>query len=134
MKYLGIDYGESKVGLAVGDDESRLALPHSIIKNTGRANLLKEISVICKKEGIEKIVVGLPANTQAKGATVARKKSKDSSRICSPPQDWKWKAPAKSFPPSRRVPLPPGRRPKAGDDAVAAMVILQGYLDARIYN
>ena len=33
MKYLGIDYGTKKVGLALSDDEGRLAFPHDVIPN-----------------------------------------------------------------------------------------------------
>lgn len=62
MKLLGIDYGESKIGLAIGDSESKVATPFSIIKNFGIAGAIEELKSIIKKESIEKIVIGLPIN------------------------------------------------------------------------
>src|SRR3989344_7883518 len=34
MRYLGIDYGSSKVGLALSDDAGRMGFPHAVITNT----------------------------------------------------------------------------------------------------
>lgn len=62
MKLLAIDYGEAKVGLAIGDSETKTALPYKIIKHSGWNNLLSEIKNICYQENIEIIVVGLPVN------------------------------------------------------------------------
>ena len=41
MKYLGIDFGSKRIGLAVSDDGGKLAFPHSVVPNG--ANLLEEI-------------------------------------------------------------------------------------------
>jgi len=60
MNYLGIDYGEKRVGLATGSDEIKLASPFFILENKSRDFLLEEIKKICAKENIEKIVVGMP--------------------------------------------------------------------------
>ncbi len=134
MKYLGIDYGEAKVGLAVGDEESRLALPYSIIKNKGRANLLKELSAVCQKEGIGKIIVGLPANTQAKGATIGEEKVKRFIKDLQTAVKLKVEAVSEVFSTKQARKLTAGQKTKGRDDAVAAMIILQSYLDNRIYN
>jgi putative holliday junction resolvase len=56
MKYLGIDYGSKRVGLAMSDDMGMMAFPHSIVPND--MNLIKNISDICIKENISGVVVG----------------------------------------------------------------------------
>jgi putative Holliday junction resolvase len=56
MKYLGIDYGEKRVGIALSDDGGSFAFPHTILKNS--LNLITEISELSKKEGISAIVLG----------------------------------------------------------------------------
>ena len=33
FKLLGIDYGESKVGLAIADSETKLAIPQEVVKS-----------------------------------------------------------------------------------------------------
>ena len=51
-KYLGIDWGEKKIGLALGSSETGLALPHKIVNDIGY------IEELCCDEGVEIIVVG----------------------------------------------------------------------------
>jgi len=58
MRYLGIDYGNKKVGLAISDEAGSFAFPYQVIKNEGRDKLTKEIKKIVEQEKIEKIVLG----------------------------------------------------------------------------
>lgn len=60
MKILGIDYGRVKVGLALVDDENKLVYPLQVIRFKEDSELEREIKVLIKKEGVEKIVIGLP--------------------------------------------------------------------------
>jgi len=55
MKYLGIDYGEKRVGVAISDEEAGFAFPKVILQNNGAIN---EILSICESENISGIVVG----------------------------------------------------------------------------
>lgn len=64
MKHLGIDYGGKRVGIAVSDDDGKMAFPHSVIANgTG---LLEEVGKIIKEEKIEAIVMGESKDFQGK--------------------------------------------------------------------
>lgn len=56
MRYLGIDYGTKRVGIAVSDESATLAFPYAILKNEN--NLAAKVKEICEKEGITNIVVG----------------------------------------------------------------------------
>ncbi|MFA6476595.1 MAG: Holliday junction resolvase RuvX [Candidatus Paceibacterota bacterium] len=58
MRYLGIDYGHRKVGLAISDEAGSFAFPYQVIQNFSREKLLREIKDICEKEGVGKIVMG----------------------------------------------------------------------------
>lgn len=60
MKYLGIDYGTKKIGLAVSDVEGLMAYPNSVIRNDGK--FLGEIDRFIHDEGIEAIVFGYSVN------------------------------------------------------------------------
>ncbi len=57
MKILGIDYGRSKVGLALADGP--LAEPLKVIRYKDGDLLINEIKKIIEKEEIEKVVVGV---------------------------------------------------------------------------
>lgn len=56
MKYLGIDYGTQKIGLAVSDASGTMAFPKTII-GSGISALRNILDLIASEE-IEKIVVG----------------------------------------------------------------------------
>ncbi|MFA5001247.1 MAG: Holliday junction resolvase RuvX [Candidatus Paceibacterota bacterium] len=58
MRYLGIDYGNKKVGLAISDEAGSFAFPYGVIKNDTLPKLVEEIKKICEKEKIKKLVIG----------------------------------------------------------------------------
>ena len=62
MRILGIDYGDARVGVAVTDLLGITAQGVKTIKNTGRKQLLAELSAIIGEYKPEKIVIGLPKN------------------------------------------------------------------------
>lgn len=59
IKYLGIDYGKAKVGLAMAEDETRLAFPYGTLKND--KDFFQELVKIIKQEKISKVIIGIPA-------------------------------------------------------------------------
>ena len=56
MKYLGIDFGTKRVGLALSDDSGSLARPFGVLKND--SSLFDEVDSVIAREGIESIVIG----------------------------------------------------------------------------
>lgn len=63
MKLLGIDYGRSKIGLAVSD--GRLAEPYQVIRYKDYDKMIAHIARIVEKQKIEKIVVGVSEGEMA---------------------------------------------------------------------
>ena len=73
IKYLlGVDYGESKVGLAIADSETRIAFSYGKIKND--KEILQNILTIIKKEKIETVVIGVPKRVRDKKLIYAGEK------------------------------------------------------------
>ncbi len=66
MRLLGIDYGEKRIGIALSDQDKRMAFPHSVVDNKGFALIAKEIKKIIKKENVGGIVMGLSINFHKK--------------------------------------------------------------------
>jgi putative holliday junction resolvase len=60
MRYLGIDYGEKRVGLALSDEQGDFSYPLSVIQNSD--NLVSEIKDICKENNVGTIVIGESKN------------------------------------------------------------------------
>lgn len=59
MKYLCIDFGERRVGLAVGDSELRFAFPRETIDRQIQ-DLWSRLAEIVTNEKIDSFVVGMP--------------------------------------------------------------------------
>ena len=56
MKYLGIDYGTKRIGIAVSDESGMMAFPRGII--AGGAQAFAQIVKTITDEGVQKIIVG----------------------------------------------------------------------------
>ena len=64
MKYLGIDYGTKRVGIATSDDGGLLAFPLRVLLNS--RSLPAHIAKICRDEKVNTIVIGESLNFQNK--------------------------------------------------------------------
>ena len=60
MRYLAIDYGTKRTGLAICDASETIASPLTVLQ--GQKELLNKIEDIVKAENVEAIVLGLPLN------------------------------------------------------------------------
>jgi len=60
MRYLAIDYGTKRTGLAICDSGETIASPLAVIQ--GQKELLKKIAEVVETENVEAVVLGLPLN------------------------------------------------------------------------
>ncbi len=60
MRYLAIDYGTKRTGLAICDPAETIVSPLAVLE--GQKELLKKIAEVVRTEGVEAIVLGLPLN------------------------------------------------------------------------
>lgn len=74
MKYLGVDFGEKKIGLAKSDSLGMMAFPLTILKND--ENLEKNFFKILKEEKIKKIIFGKSLNFQMEENKIHQKLEK----------------------------------------------------------
>jgi len=59
-KYLAIDYGDKRVGVAVSDFNKEIAFPRDFLTYSGDNNLLAQLQNICQEDQVIKIILGLP--------------------------------------------------------------------------
>jgi putative Holliday junction resolvase len=59
-RWLGIDHGKSRIGLAISDELASFAHPYRTLQAGGNATV--EIQAIVVQEQVEGIVIGLPKN------------------------------------------------------------------------
>ena len=62
MRYLSIDFGEKRIGLAVCDRDERLVSPLETIQRRDDAQSIRRIVEVVAEEQIGAIVMGLPIN------------------------------------------------------------------------
>lgn len=139
VRFLAIDLGDKRTGIAVGDAVTNLALPVDVLEVPVTANngqdLLAAISAMVKDHGPSALVVGLPLNMDGSegqraklvrdwaariGAATNLPIHLQDERLTSSQADWLM----------ARSGMTHGQK-KARRDAIAAAAILKDYLAAR---
>ena len=138
-RYLGIDYGSKRIGLAVGDCGAGIASPLATIYVRGStADHVRDVVAYASDYEIAAFVVGLPLNmdgTEGDQAKVTRAFADTLARATGLPvhyHDERLSSVA-----ARELMLPAGltrKKRKARLDRVAAQVILQSFLDTQGKN
>ena len=60
MRYLGIDFGLKRVGLALTDPAGTMAFPHRTLVRTTRKQFFEDLLGVIETEKVEGVVLGLP--------------------------------------------------------------------------
>ncbi len=131
MRYLAIDYGLKRTGLAICDADETLASPLVVL--TGQGGLIEKIRRIVADQAVDAIVFGLPLNmdgTEGPQAKRVRDFAAEFTQIIDLPlffQDER----LSSFDAEKKLAALGITRKKKKKhlDAVAAATILQAFLD-----
>lgn len=62
MRYLAVDHGQKRTGLAISDASETLVSPHSVIQTQSSTELLRQILAVITEEQIEAVIMGMPYN------------------------------------------------------------------------
>jgi len=126
IKYLGVDWGEVRIGLALGDSETKIATPFKTVENV--ENVIKVIN----DEEIDLVIVGQPVQIKNYELKITNEKynkfiSGLKNKISVPVElvDERLSSKAADA-------LPGDKKTKSSRDEIAAMLILQSYLDKKI--
>jgi putative Holliday junction resolvase len=72
MRTLAIDLGSRRVGLALSDEGGRFATPWEVLTVNAPEQAFPPVLALLKKEGVERIVLGLPLNMDDSVGPAAR--------------------------------------------------------------
>ena len=130
---LGIDPGERRVGVAVADNETRFARPVEVIDRRS-VDAVARITELVRDLGVERIVVGRPTGLSGKaGPAVERQQELVTGlRVACPIEVVEWDERLTTVMADQAL-RASGRNAKDSKgirDAVAAQIMLQGYMDA----
>ncbi len=134
MKILGLDYGEARIGVAVSDVFGILATPLDTVCEKERGKQLEKVAKIARDNGVEKLVVGYPKHmdgTVGHRAQYTEEFAKELSEMLNIPYIM-WDERLSSTEAHRILESGgvSGKNRKTKVDKIAAVIILQGYLDA----
>ena len=133
MRVMGLDIGTRTIGIAISDELGITAQGLKTLRRKSMEQDFKEIAAVIRQFGVEKIIVGLPKNMDGTLGRQAEKvlkwieTLKDKIKIPVGTRDERLSTVAAS-----RVLLEADlsrRKRKKVVDKVAAILILQGYLD-----
>lgn len=137
MRYLGLDVGTDRIGVALSDETGLIASPHSTLQvKSGLKRAIDQIEALVESEEVSAIIIGLPLSLDggAQGASCGRSKKVGAAlelRLGLAVYYWDERF---STAEAERVLIAADMGRKARRkvvDKVAAALILQGYLDAR---
>jgi putative Holliday junction resolvase len=132
-RVLAVDPGEKRIGIAVSDPTGTIANPLTVVEHRARAVDAAVIAQIARDEGVEKIVVGCPYDSDGSVGPQGRKSERMAAalreQIDIPVVLWD-EAGSTQEARAARIALGARRAKRDGHlDDLAAAYILQTYLD-----
>jgi putative Holliday junction resolvase len=121
--YLGVDWGEKRIGLALADGELRIATPFKTVAN------LKELAVVAKEEMVDILVLGKPMKMRGEEDGLNPDFLKFFDDLEGTLPDVKIELIDERLTSQEADARVGDKKIKASRDEVAAMIILQNYLD-----
>ncbi len=124
MKVLALDYGSARTGVAVSDPTGSVARPLGVIESAGTDVGIQEVLEFARKEGVERIVVGMPVTLRGEHGVQAAETEEFVSALRRAAE-----VPVDSFDERFTTRLAEQTSSRAPRDALAAAHLLSGYLE-----
>ncbi len=135
MRYLGVDPGKKRIGLAISDPGGTIATPLKILQRQSLQQVLRDVASLCRQEEVGTIVVGLPLNMDGTRGPAAQDAEQLASHLAQATglavQLWDERLSSVSAERSMLDADLSRSMRRRRIDKVAAQIILQGFLDAR---
>lgn len=135
MKIMGIDYGDARTGIAISDLLCSIVGSTTVIHSRNSEKTIQQIQQLVKENGVSEIVMGLPKNmdgTEGARAELCREfaaRVEETTGI--PVKLWDERRTTVEAHNILSVHNYHGKKRKDTVDAVAASLILEGYLAFR---
>jgi putative Holliday junction resolvase len=138
MKYLALDVGERRVGVAVSDETGLLATPLTVINRKSKKEDFARIARLACEQGADGFIIGQPLNADGSAGPQVRRIERYAEALAQYLHEHGLKLTLAfwdeylSTQRAQQAMLASGRKAKARRariDAVAAAMILQDYLD-----
>ncbi|MGC9358336.1 MAG: Holliday junction resolvase RuvX [Anaerolineae bacterium] len=135
MRYLALDLGDRRIGIALSDRLGMVARPLEVMKRTSRAADFAHVSTLVAEHDVDALIVGLPISMDgtedARAAWTRDYGQALGKAVGLPVTFWDERLSTEEAEAILRAKGKHLREEKNWIDAVAAAVILQRYLDAK---
>ena len=135
MKIMGIDYGDARTGVAISDLLCSIVGSTAVVPSRNREKLMADILRLIQGNGVGEVVVGLPKNmdgTEGARAELCRAFADELKERCGlPVAMWDERRTTVEAHNILSAHNYHGQKRKNTVDAVAASLILEGYLAYR---
>lgn len=132
---MGIDHGERRVGVALSDEDSRIAQPHDTLARRDPDALIAAVAELARDHEVAEIVVGLPLTLEGREGASARRARRFAERLGAatglPIVLWDERLTTVAAQRTLGEAGVRARDQRAMIDRVAAALMLQSYLDAK---
>jgi putative Holliday junction resolvase len=138
MKYLALDVGDRRVGVAVSDPTGLIATPLAVVHRKSKVEDFRQIARLVREQKVEGLVVGLPLQADGSAGPQARRIQRYGLAVAAALQAegldlpivfWDERLSTVRAQESMIAAGRKARDRRARIDAAAAAVILQDYLD-----
>lgn len=134
MRILAVDHGEKRIGIALSDETATIAGPLNVIEHISRAIDAAQVAELAARNNVALIVIGQSFDEDGKPNPAGRRAGRFADELKNqtkiPVELWDESFSTQDAR-SARIDLGVSRKNRAGhQDALAAVVILQSYLEA----
>jgi putative Holliday junction resolvase len=135
MKIMGLDVGQVRIGIAISDTTETIAQSRGLIKRTNIKDDIKSIKTTAEENDVGLIVIGLPLNMDGscgkQAEVVLELKDSIAQEVDLPIETYDERLTSKQAE-SVLIEGDISRKKRKGKiDTLAAVLILQGFLDSR---
>ena len=131
MRFLGVDPGGKRLGLAVGDDRTGIVSPLTVVDYRGVAAAAEIIRVHAERHGVDCLVVGLPTTANGEPTPACRRSQALADALSSGGHRVELQPEYLSTNEARRRARDAGQPPGRPVDHFAAQVLLEEFLATR---
>jgi putative Holliday junction resolvase len=135
MRFMGLDFGDKRIGIAVSDEQGLIAMPKDTLHREAARKDIDRLAELANEEGVGEILVGMPISMDGSHGPQARKVMKFvqmlSERVEIPVVPWDERLTTVA---AERILIEADvsrSRRRRVIDKVAAAYMLQSYLDYR---
>jgi len=128
MRYLGVDPGGRRLGLAVGDDRTGVVAPLEVVASVGGEAAARGIAEAARRLDARTVVVGWPTDADGEPTPACRRSERLAEAIRAHGLEVALQPELLTTDEARRRARAAGLPPRAPVDHLAAQVILEEYL------